>query len=679
MNWGGVRSVGELWDHVMRAQYGGLGEASADTSLGLRLRVFFGVLAKGVPGLLAVAAGYGLIGLVRSGRRLPAVALTAFLAAAGPFTAAVIRYEDTFLDQSVVTVFFLPAVLGTFLLAGVGVGSLDRWVWERLAGAGRTATIVTGAIAVLVPATLYQMNLRACDRSRSTVARVYAEAVLDPLPPNARLYVLGDNATFGLAYFQQVEGLRPDVLLMDRTLNLFVESYGADFLAMSRRERKARRDERELEIAFDQLDAPIFYSEIFDVADFGGSRLVPWGILHQLLRPGEGTIPVRHELITIPPIDRDDFLECHLAGVMLYRQGLGLLQERRVDEARESFLSSAEYGDRIAGLVRNLGLSHLDLGDFLLAEERFLRAIELEPANQDAMYNLAVLYSHTGRIEHSLVWFDRLASLSLPFPEVYLNYGIELVRAGRLADAGVQASRALALVSTLEPALQLREAVSRGLEIGGEEGVLEAQRLVDPLAVGGTLQLAQRYVERGEIRKATELYREVAQRSPESVAAVYGLGYGLLQAGQYEDAAKAFRRILELQPQNADSRNALAYIFAVTGDSLGRAEDLAEEALELDPERSSYWYDTLGWVRYRAGKYPEALEVLRLSEDSLPRDDPSMRAENLYHIGVVLMALGRNDEAADYLARSVRRAKDEFWVADLKARARELGVEEASI
>lgn len=679
MNWGGIRSLPEIWDHVTRAQYGGLGEASAQTSFALRLRVFVDVLGRGVPWLLGIAAAAGLADLLRRGERLGAAALGGLLLLAGPVTAAVIRYEDTFLDESVVTVFFLPAVLAAFLLAGVGVAAVDRWVAARLAATGRAAAVTSGAVAVLLPVAVHQMNVAACDRSESTAVRVYAEAALEPLPPGARLYMLGDNTTFGLAYFQRVEGMRPDVVLMDRTLNLFVESYGADFPAMSRRERKARRDARELEIAFSEPDVPVFYSEWFDFTDFGGCRLAPRGVVNQLLRPGETAVPHVTQPVTLPPIDRSDFLESHLAGVTLYRQGLALAAEGRTHEALESYRAAAEHGERIAGLLRNLGLAHLELGDLTAAEERFLEAIELEPLNQDAMYNLAVLYSYSGRVAESIRWYERLGAQNPEYPEVYLNWSIELIRAGRLTEAGAVVERALALDPTLGPAVEVRDAVAGGLEIGGEEGVLEAQRVVDPLAVGGTLQLAGRYLERGDVRKAIELYREVAQKSPESVLAAHGLGYGLVRAGQFDEAAVAFRRLLELDPGSADGRNALAFIFAVTGDSLERAEELAEEALELDPRLSAYWYDTLGWVRYRRGRHEEALQALRLSEESLPPDDPSTRAENLYHIGAVLMALGRNDEAADYLARSVRRAKGEYWVPDLEARARELGIEEASL
>ncbi|MGH2570005.1 MAG: tetratricopeptide repeat protein, partial [bacterium] len=679
MVWGGIRSVGEIWDHVTRAQYGGLGEASAETSFALRLRVFFGVLGTGVPALLGIAAAIGLGHLLLRRDRMLAAVLGGFLVLAGPVTAAVIRYEDSFLDQTVVVPYFLPAVVASFVLAGLGIGALDRWIGSRLAATGRAAAIITGALAILVPVVVHQANFRACDRSGSTLARVHAEAVLGPLPTGARLYVLGDTATFGIVYFQRVEGMRPDVALMDRTLNLFVESYGEKFAALSRPERKARRDAREVEIAFAEPDVPVFYSEIFDLEGFGGCRLVPWGVLEQLLRPGEAALPYRTEPLALPPVDPSDFLESHLAGVTLYHQGLGLLEEGREEEARRSFHEAAGYGARIAGLLRNLGLAHLDVADYATAEERFLEAIELEPRNQDALYNLATLYAFTGRPQQAIEWYERLVELRPEHPEVYLNWGIELVRAGRLEEARSAAELALGLDDTLAPAIRLRDAASVGLEVGGEEGTLEARRMVDSLAVGGTLELAHRYVQQGENAKATELYREVAQKNPESATAIYGLGWGLIQAGQYEEAAVAFRKILALEPQNADSRNALAFIFAVTGDSLDRAETLAEEALKLAPGLSAYWYDTLGWVRFRRGKHEEALEVLRISESSLPPDDSSTRAENLYHIGAVLMALGRNDEAAEYLTKSVRRAKDEPWVADLKARARELGIEEASI
>jgi tetratricopeptide (TPR) repeat protein len=284
-----------------------------------------------------------------------------------------------------------------------------------------------------------------------------------------------------------------------------------------------------------------------------------------------------------------------------------------------------------------------------------------------------VLYTYSERNEDALSCWARLDSLDTGFAEVPLNYATALLQAGRLEDAGVQAQKAMQLAPDLALARHIADAVRRGLEIGGEDGVFEAQRAVGPLTVDGTLQLAQRYLDRGDWERATDLFREAAKEAPEQPGAAYGLGYGLLRVGRYREAGGAFRRLLEIDPRSAVGRNALAYVLAETGDSLGTAERLAVEALELDPVLAPYSRDTLGWVRHRAGRHAEALEALQEAERTLPLDDLSMRAENHYHLGKVLLSLGRSEEAREYFRQSSLRATKEAWVADLEARRKELG------
>jgi tetratricopeptide (TPR) repeat protein len=677
MVWGGVRSASELWDHVMRAQYGGLGEAAARTSFALRLSVFAGLLAGSATGLVLF---FALVGTVRALRadRWTGVLLILLFAAAGPLVAAAVRFEDTFLDRSVASVYFGPAVAATFLAAGIGVAALDGFLRAKLAGERRVAVLATTLLALLPPGLLAQRNAAACDKSESTLGQLYAENILAELPAHSRLYVGGDNAVFLLAYFQRVAGLRPDVTITDQTLNLFLDAYGEDFPAMSRVERKAKVADREVEIAFAERDVPIFSTEEFGLEPFGGCRMVPAGLVAQLLRPGEPPAPVKHALLQMPPIDRSDYLESHLAGVALFREGRWLSREGRPEEADARLRAAAEVGREIAPLLRNLGLEHLLLGDTATAETRFLESLALDPTNEDALYNMAILCARTDRVEESIQWFDRIVAQGTKYAEVWLNRGIELVLAGRLEDAEQSAAQALELEADFGPALQLIEAVRRGIAIGGEAGLLEARRAVEPATVQGTLQLAERYLERGDAQRAAELYREVYQGSTESLEAAYGLGYGLLRLGRVEESAEAFRRVLALDPKSAAGRNALAYVFAVSGDSLSTAEKLAREALELEPALAAYWKDTLGWVRFRRGDAQGALGLLQESERELPLDDLSMLAENDYHIGAVLMTLGRNDEARTYLARSLSRAKGEPWTPDLEAKARELGLEAPS-
>jgi tetratricopeptide (TPR) repeat protein len=564
----------------------------------------------------------------------------------------------------------------SFLFAGAGFAAIEDWLSPRL----RSRALRTAASFVLAigpPAFLLAKNLEACSRSEYTMARTYAENAIGPLPPNSRFYAMGDNECFITYYFHAVEGLRPDVAFMDRTQNLLPEAYGEDFPKLSRIQRKNLYVAREAELAFAEKERPVFYSDMADVQEFGGCRIEPNGIVYQLLRPGEAPFPIEHDPIAAPPTDPLDYLETHLVASTLYREGSAFLRSGRTEEARASFAESARRAGPIAAVHRNLGLAYLDLGDLAQARAQFERALEIEPSNEDALYNAAILYGILGETEHSLRCFEELARAESKYAEVYLNYGIQLVRAGRLEDAHHAAERALVLEPDLEPAKNLEKAIHEGLTIGGEAGVLEAQRKIEPVTVGGTLQLAQRYLDRGDIPRATELYREAAKTAPADIEAAYGLGYGLLKIGRLDEAARAFRSVLELDPKSAVGRNALAFIFAESGESLGTAERLALEALEIDPARSAYWKDTLGWVRFRRGDHDDALESLQNAQRELPLDDAAMRAENEYHLGSVLASMGRNEEAKAALERSLPRAKGERWEADARALGKRLGIEEA--
>jgi tetratricopeptide (TPR) repeat protein len=678
-SWGGIRNLGDIVDHVLRSQYGGLGEVGTRTSLGLRLRVFAGTLGASVPLLLVLAGLYGLVRLVQERRLTEAGVLALFFLLAGPVTAGIVRFEDTPLDRSIVSVYFLPAVLGAFFLAGIGVAALERALAARLAPHGRLAVVVTILITLLIPGALYQANAQRCDRSESVLSRTYAEAALGSLPPGARLFAAGDSECFSLYYFHVVEDLRPDVELFDRTLNVLVAAYGEDFLALPRAQRRSARNAREREIVFADSERPIFYTGEIEIQDFPGCRFVPNGVVYQLLRPGERAAQITDTLPELPPVDPDEFLESHFAAAILFRQGRTLVERGLLDEARALFAEAALAGARSAEVLRNVGLQYLELGDIGAAEVQFRGALALVPDNENALYNLAILLALTERSQESLVYFERLLAQGADYPEVHLNYGLQLVRQGWLEEAVAQAEQALELEPELAPALDLLAAARRGIEIGGDAGKLEAKARIEPLTVGGTLQLAQRYLERGEIDRATELYRAALQTAPENVGAAYGLGYGLLKAGRFDEAGEAFRRILEVNPQSAEGKNALAYIFAETGDSLQTAERLVQEALELAPGLSAYWNDTLGWVRYRAGKYEAALVALEEAARTLPPDDLAMKAENDYHLAKVLRALGRDDEARACARRSADRAGDEFWLPDLAALSRELGLEEGTI
>ena len=77
------------------------------------------------------------------------------------------------------------------------------------------ATAVTLISLVLVPGVLASENWDDHNRSKRYMARDYAKNYLESCAPNAILFTYGDNDTFPLWYVQEVEGVRPDIKIIN--------------------------------------------------------------------------------------------------------------------------------------------------------------------------------------------------------------------------------------------------------------------------------------------------------------------------------------------------------------------------------------------------------------------------------------------------------------------------------
>ncbi len=78
-----------------------------------------------------------------------------------------------------------------------------------------------GVWSLLLPAALLLVGFRAADLSGERTLRPLAETALDSAPPQALLLTAGDSSIFALWYFQHVEQMRQDVVLVDSNLLAF--------------------------------------------------------------------------------------------------------------------------------------------------------------------------------------------------------------------------------------------------------------------------------------------------------------------------------------------------------------------------------------------------------------------------------------------------------------------------
>jgi tetratricopeptide (TPR) repeat protein len=97
---------------------------------------------------------------------------------------------------------------------GLAIAAIYSTVQKVVKGAV-VATLITLISLVLVPGILVSQNYHDHDRSNRYMTRDYARNYLESCAPNAILFTYGDNDTFPLWYVQEVEGVRPDIKIIN--------------------------------------------------------------------------------------------------------------------------------------------------------------------------------------------------------------------------------------------------------------------------------------------------------------------------------------------------------------------------------------------------------------------------------------------------------------------------------
>jgi len=125
--------------------------------------------------------------------------------------------------------------------------------------------------------------------------------------------------------------------------------------------------------------------------------------------------------------------------------GAVYLQERQYKIALEEFTIATQIDANFADAYNGLGLVHSALGQDVIAEKNFKRAIELDPKNPEARNNYGNFLCARNRIDESITEF--LEALKNPLyatPEMaYTNAGVCALRKRDTANAEVYLRKAL--------------------------------------------------------------------------------------------------------------------------------------------------------------------------------------------------------------------------------------------
>jgi tetratricopeptide (TPR) repeat protein len=277
----------------------------------------------------------------------------------------------------------------------------------------------------------------------------------------------------------------------------------------------------------------------------------------------------------------------------------------RYEEARAMLTPYATGETVIPGAVRSLGVLDLEQGDLDAATQRFEDLLSTGSQSYEALYFLGNIADRRGDEEQALRYYSRVA-----------GGDYALAAQGRVAR--IKSGQA-----GLDTGLRHLEEYARG------------HPQLGPDVVGLKAGLATAL---GDPERAMAILDAGLAQYPDSLDLRMSRVFAYERRGDSDAAIRDLRQLLRERPGDATVQNALGYTLADRDRNLEEAYALIAAALAQTPDNAAV-LDSMGWVLFRQGRLPEALEYLKRANDL--GDD----AEIDLHLGEVQWALGDRDAA----------------------------------
>jgi Flp pilus assembly protein TadD len=157
------------------------------------------------------------------------------------------------------------------------------------------------------------------------------------------------------------------------------------------------------------------------------------------------------------------------------------------------------------------------------------------------------------------------------------------------------------------------------------------------------LRIGETYRRKGDGEAAIASLTRASQLLPDQPVVVGTLALVLDGFGKKDEAEKAYRSTLQLDPDNSVAMNNLAFLLAERNQDLDQALGLARRAMELVPDDVEM-IDTAGWVQWKRGQTDEAIGLFAEALAKTPANEGYRR-----HLMLALEAKSGRSASMDEL------------------------------
>jgi len=306
----------------------------------------------------------------------------------------------------------------------------------------------------------------------------------------------------------------------------------------------------------------------------------------------------------------------------------------------------------------NLGLTLEATGRDAEAHRSFLEAYELDSMNEPTLLALGLSSLRLDDPSGSIKWFEEAAKLKPDRPDSYVHRIEAYARLNDHEQAEVMFYMAIQMPEIDEACAYLNMAESlldRGL-CDRAIWCLRTAAKADPTLPRVHARLAEAHASLGRLDRSRQLYLRELRNNPGDVETLLDLGCLLVEMNRLGEAGEKFRRVLELETDNADAH----FYLGDLGERLGEMDSAIAShrlVLRLDPAHSPSRRRLAGLLA-RRGDLLDAQRLLHRELRSLDHDAAGFSDADLEEFGSLLLDAQMPNEAIIALRILIDRRPD---------------------
>ncbi|UCV18603.1 tetratricopeptide repeat protein [Ferribacterium limneticum] len=304
-----------------------------------------------------------------------------------------------------------------------------------------------------------------------------------------------------------------------------------------------------------------------------------------------------------------------------------------------------------AGRDARLALARLLISEKRYDEARrhFDRLIKDNPDNPDVIYPVAMLALQQGDTTTGRTQLEHLLTTDFADKSTIHFFLGQLDQEQNKTEAAAEHYRQ---VTVGEQYIAARSRLAQILLQQGKTN--EARELLHNTRGGTAAERTQLILAESQILREAGRHNDAyivldlaLTAQPDNPELLYEAALTAERIGKPEILEIHLKHLLAIKPDHAHALNALGYSLTERNIRLPEAQELITKALGLTPE-DPFIMDSMGWVLYRQGKLPEALQTLEQAYRI--KADPEIAA----HLGEVLWQMNRKDDARRILQEATK-------------------------